>query len=256
MVEMKKQGILLRNIEKCVIMLCTILLLGGCATAEQKEEYKKIEAQAKTNAINYIRDKYDIEAEVVKAVAEKVGGDAIPSNDPTGFATVTLKSDDKEFDVYITGEEKSDAGKDNFQKELICEELAKEAEQICDFEAEEIYYETITVNCQLMINSYYDGENLDEIIDEISEQVSYKIVTLSADLNSYEVEDLRDELLICNQIYILNCDNEESFEQVKGMEIRYFVEDVDDYAPYIEDYLHINENEIKYVDLTSGMEKK
>ena len=253
---MKKQRMLLRNLEKCVLMLCTILLLGGCATAEQKEAYKKIEAQAKTNAVNYISDKYDIETEVVKVVAERVGGDAIPSNDPTGFATVTLKSDEKEFAVYITGEEASDSGKDNYQKELICKELAKEAEQICGFEAEEIYYEVVTVDCQLMINSYYNGENLDEIIDEISEQVSYKIVTLGADLNSYVVEDLRDKLLICDQIYIINCDNKENFEQVKGMEIRYFVEDVDDYVPYIEDYLHINENEIKYVDLTSEMEKK
>ena len=39
-------------------MLCTVLFLGGCVTAEQKEAYKKIEAQSKTNAVNYIRDKY------------------------------------------------------------------------------------------------------------------------------------------------------------------------------------------------------
>ena len=179
---MKKQGMLLRSIELCVLMLCTVLFLGGCATAEQKEAYKKIEAQSKTNAVNYIRDKYDIEAEVVEVKVEKVEGDAIPSNDPTGFATVTLKSDDKVFDVYITGEEKSEVGKDNYQKELICNQLAKEAEQICNFEAEDIYYEAVTVDCDMMISTYFNCGIINgiSITSELSLFISASNATLSA----------------------------------------------------------------------------
>ena len=67
-------------------MLATMLpvfLLAACGyTDEEKQQMAQYEAQGKTNAINYIQDKYGIEATVLEVVCEKLDSGPIPDFSP------------------------------------------------------------------------------------------------------------------------------------------------------------------------------
>lgn len=236
-----------RNKRLLIIMACALFSLGGCATAEQKEAYKKIEAQAKTNAINYISNKYDMETQVVDVVVEKVESSTLPSNEPTGFATVTLKNDDKEFQVYINGEKELAEGRDNYQAELICEQMAEDAKQISGLEAEEIFYDVVNEKSEMLVETYYNGKNLDDVVEEIEGKVDYKIVTLGANLQDYDGIALKEQLKKCNELYILNCTKERDFNIIKEMESGDFFLWEKNYVLYVKDYIHASSSKSHYI---------
>ena len=106
-----------------------LLFITACGyTKEEKEQMKLIEKNGKKNALNYIEEKYDIDAKVEKVVVVKQETDPIPdfTPPPTGDAYVTLSYKDKEFHVLIDGLEETTKGKDDYQYDDIKEGIIEE----------------------------------------------------------------------------------------------------------------------------------
>ena len=235
----------------CILAICTTLLLSSCMTQEQKAEFERIEAQAEINSVKYISEKYNFEAKVLNTEAETVESSLFPSHDPTGYVTVTLMYEDKKFNVYINGDEESSEGKDNYQEELIREAIEQEAKSVLNIEAEAVCYEAV-YNRPLMTSVYYDGDNLDEVLDDIDYTVDYKISTLNADLEKYTTEDMRMKLHECGEILIVNCADKSDFERIKEAKLSSFLMDKNEYVIYMKDYIWFQVNKTEYV----AIEKK
>ena len=235
-----------------ILLMCTMLIMGGCMTEEQKEELKKIEAQAEINAKNYIKEKYGFDAEVVK-VEGVVNYDGItPYGIVTGYANITLKYEGKEFLSYISGEEETSIGIDNYQSDSIYADMIKEAKTIANIKADDIFLEILfggKSSENIMVTTYYNGENLDVIKEEIQGRVDYKIITLNADLKNYDAEIIKTNLTEYSEILMINCENTKDFENVKKANIVSFLMDIDEYVIYIDDYLNIDRSAIEYMDI-------
>lgn len=230
-----------------LLILCSAFLIVGCG-GTKKEEYAKIEKQAKTNSIEYIQDKYGFEAEVISAKAEPNYG-AIFSWDEvaSGYALVTLQYDNKEFCVYISGDKESTDGKDNYQQEQI--EEAIEAKFISDanIQAEEVYcnifyeyYNPTDNNFLIMTSVYYNGSNIDEVLDELNKdnnfQVDYMLLTLNDISQSHSSYDFNSERQRNQDVLIVNCDNIDDFNIMKNAKVNPFNLRVKNYVVYMTDY--------------------
>ena len=236
-----------------VLAMCALLCAGGCMSEEDKEELAKIEAQAKTNAVNYVSEKYGFEADVVNVKGE-TGADTVPVPRPTGYATVTFEYDDKEFNVYITGEEESSEGKDDYQSELIREDVKSNAMSALNIEAEDIYLDAMYNYASwskedIMTSTYYNGENMAQVLEEISCKFNYVVVTLNADLKNLDTGNMHTEFSECSEILILNCADEADFESLKEADIEDLCENVDEYTKYMDDYVHITSSKSEYTNV-------
>ena len=109
-----------QKISAAFILLCApYLLLTACDTKEQKALNAQREAQAALNAQEYIRQKYGFAAEVTQAKVDRRHGWI--STQPLSDVLVQMQHDDRSFTVFITGEEQSSAGADNYQAEEIAQ---------------------------------------------------------------------------------------------------------------------------------------
>lgn len=242
----------LRCLGMCILLMCTMLMMGGCLSNEQKEELKKIEVQAEINAKNYINEKYGFDVEVVN-VEGVVNYDGInPNGDITGYANITLKYDGKEFIVYISGEEETSKGTDNYQSDSIYVDMIEEVKSAANINADDIVVEILyggKSSENIMVNTYYNGENLDVVKQEIESKIDYKIFTLNADLKNYDAEIIKTNLVEFSEILMINCEDTENFENVKKANITKFSMDVDEYVIYIDDYLNIDRRTIEYMNI-------
>ena len=71
--------------------------------------------QAKENAAEYVLEKYGVEAKVMDAEIERIDG--LFGSDPGSKAYISMYYDDKDFTVYIAGDEETTDGRDNYQQE-------------------------------------------------------------------------------------------------------------------------------------------
>ena len=100
------------------MVLCVpYLLLTACDTKEQKEQNAKWEEQASFNAQAYIKQKYGFAAEVTEATVDRRQGWI--SSQPLSDVFVEMRHDNRDFTVFITGEENSVDGADTYQAEEI-----------------------------------------------------------------------------------------------------------------------------------------
>ena len=105
--------------KRIILAFTAMLLLVGCGyNDEEKKLMKDYEKQGKTNAIEYVQNKYGITPEVTGINVLKVNTGPVPdfTPPPTGMVNALMKYDDIEFTVNITGEEKSLKGRDDYQK--------------------------------------------------------------------------------------------------------------------------------------------
>lgn len=168
----------------CWILLALIMVtVTGCGyTLEEKREMKRYEKQGRENAKNYIREKYGIDAKITEINCEKYSSSPVPDffPSPTGNVFVKMKYKGADFLVAISGQKKNTDGLDNYQFQEIATAFAQEMYNITGLHAESAYvcygeYGTVKDEKNGMIHTFYDGENLAEVLQKKSARavVSY-----------------------------------------------------------------------------------
>ena len=166
-----------------ILLALIMVTVTGCGYAlEEKREMKRYEKQGRENAKNYIREKYGIDAKITEINCEKYSSSPVPDffPSPTGNVFVKMKYKGAEFLVAISGQKKNTDGLDNYQFQEIATAFAQEMYNITGLHAESAYvcygeYGTVKDEKNGMIHTFYDGENLAEVLQKESARavVSY-----------------------------------------------------------------------------------
>lgn len=166
-----------------ILLALIMVTVTGCGyTLEEKREMKRYEKQGRGNAKNYIREKYGIDAKITEINCEKYSSSPVPDffPSPTGNVFVKMKYKGAEFLVAISGQKKNTDGLDNYQFQEIATAFAQEMYNITGLHAESAYvcygeYGTVKDEKNGMIHTFYDGENLAEVLQKESARavVSY-----------------------------------------------------------------------------------
>lgn len=166
-----------------ILLALIMVTVTGCGyTLEEKREMKRYEKQGRENAKNYIREKYGIDAKITEINCEKYSSSPVPDffPSPTGNVFVKMKYKGAEFLVAISGQKKDTDGLDNYQFQEIATAFAQEMYNITGLHAESAYvcygeYGTVKDEKNGMIHTFYDGENLAEVLQKESARavVSY-----------------------------------------------------------------------------------
>ena len=166
-----------------ILLALIMVTVTGCGyTLEEKREMKRYEKQGRENAKNYIREKYGIDAKITEINCEKYSSSPVPDffPSPTGNVFVKMKYKGADFLVAISGQKKNTDGLDNDQFQEIATAFAQEMYNITGLHAESAYvcygeYGTVKDEKNGMIHTFYDGENLAEVLQKESARavVSY-----------------------------------------------------------------------------------
>lgn len=166
-----------------ILLALIVVTVTGCGyTLEEKREMKRYEKQGRENAKNYIREKYGIDAKITEINCEKYSSSLVPDffPSPTGNVFVKMKYKGADFLVAISGQKKNTDGLDNYQFQEIATAFAQEMYNITGLHAESAYvcygeYGTVKDEKNGMIHTFYDGENLAEVLQKESARavVSY-----------------------------------------------------------------------------------
>lgn len=166
-----------------ILLALIMATVTGCGyTLEEKREMKRYEKQGQENAKNYIRKKYGIDAKITEINCEKYSSSPVPDffPSPTGNVFVKMKYKGADFLVAISGQKKNTDGLDNYQFQEIATAFAQEIYNITGLHAESAYvcygeYGTVKDEKNGMIHTFYDGENLAEVLQKESARavVSY-----------------------------------------------------------------------------------
>lgn len=166
-----------------ILLALIMVTVTGCGyTLEEKREMKRYEKQGRENAKNYIREKYGIDAKITEINCEKYSSSPVPDffPAPTGNVFVKMKYKGADFLVAISGQKKNTDGLDNYQFQEIATAFAQEMYNITGLHAESAYvcygeYGTVKDEKNGMIYTFYDGENLAEVLQKESARavVSY-----------------------------------------------------------------------------------
>ena len=166
-----------------ILLALIMVTMTGCGyTLEEKREMKRYEKQGRENAKNYIREKYGIDAKITEINCEKYSSSPVPDffPSPTGNVFVKMKYKGADFLVAISGQKKNTDGLDNYQFQEIATAFAQEMYNITGLHAESAYvcygeYGTVKDEKNGMIHTFYDGENLAEVLQKESARavVSY-----------------------------------------------------------------------------------
>lgn len=155
-----------------LIILTALFLLTGCYSKDEKKLIKQYKKQGEINAINYIKKKYNLDTKVKSIKEEKYCSSLMPIPDcaPSGDVIVKLSTKEKDFSVYITGENDSIDGADDYQ-------INKIEKDIINFLKSNIpinlYDYKLTYN-STRIEEYYEN-NLEIILPYIKEIELYYI---------------------------------------------------------------------------------
>lgn len=89
----------------------------------------------------------------------------------TGEVFVTMEHEGKNFCVFISGEEETTEGTDNYQYEEISAALQQKLYDITELQIEELHLRygklhSMKNNRNGLINTYFNGENLSEVMKE------------------------------------------------------------------------------------------
>ena len=126
-----------------MIPVCLIIsvFLAACGTSgEEKERMREIAETGEENAVNYIREKYGFEPEVLQTKACVIRDDTFGLQ-TTGSAEVRMSCEGEEFTVYISGEKNTLEGMDDYQYDRIAEEAEAYFSSLLGYEIYDLYLE-------------------------------------------------------------------------------------------------------------------
>ena len=193
------------NLFKCLIFFLFSVFLCACGyTREEKLYMENVEELGSQNAINYIKDKYGISAEIenIEICKDREEGNSFPP--PNGYVLLSMRYRDKSFTVQINGENETLEGIDDFQYELITADAKKYFESLLTYEIHDIYLEykenmisgdpyqdRQNVN---LISEYYESGDLENFlqqhpvnirIDDCSNQDLTKLAEINTNAASF-----------------------------------------------------------------------
>ena len=112
---------MLKRVVYILIVSLAMFLLTGCYSSEESKLAKQYREQGKINALNYVNKKYGFNVKV-KSVEEEEICSALwgcMDSSPNGNVIVKLNANDKDFFVYVTGEEASTDAYDDYGPDAI-----------------------------------------------------------------------------------------------------------------------------------------
>ena len=185
----------MKRITKIInVLLVLLALLGiiGCGyTKEEKAQMAGYEKLAKANAIEYIQNKYGFKPEVTGTKVLKVDPGPVPDLFPsaTGMVNVSMKYNDVEFMVNITGEEKSIDGKDTYQKKEIEDafktqlenKLGIKIETVDSLYSRECFISEKFTDLDSFLNGTESGSAVDIVVKTFDEIPEDKVNSLNYD---------------------------------------------------------------------------
>ena len=157
--------ITLKKNKLILIIIIITLFITGCYSKEEKELAKAYRKQGEINVLNYVKEKYDIDAKVKSVIEESICDSVWQCLDssPNGDVTVKLNANNKDFYVYVTGKYKSNEAIDDYQFKEIEEGFINFFKNNI---ALNLYDYKLEFNTK-GINEYYNN-NLDDMISYIS----------------------------------------------------------------------------------------
>lgn len=238
-----------------LLILAVTALATGCGYSfSEKRAMKAFQKQAGKNAVSYISEKYGLDADVTGTRCEKVDPGPIPDfwPDPTGNVYVTMNDGKKAFTVYISGEEETSDGIDNYQYEEITDAFAQKLYEVTELDAEDVYlcFGTETeVNGKKkgMIATYFDGSNLTEVFAD--EDAKFVASYVEQDVSDIEVDVVQSRCGVENGLFV----NYDSMKHYKTIRNRHYnvhgwpIENgIDANLPYISGYYVMDKDESAY----------
>ena len=203
-----------------ILLALIMATVTGCGyTLEEKREMKRYEKQGRENAKNYIREKYGIDAKITEINCEKYSSSPVPDffPSPTGNVFVKMKYKGADFFVAISGQKKNTDGLDNYQFQEIATAFAQEMYNITGLHAESAYvcygeYGTVKDEKNGMIHTFYDGENLAEVLQKESARavVSYA----NQDVEQISVSQISQKTGI-DTILLTDYESREAYQTVR-----------------------------------------
>jgi len=230
--------------------------LAGCYSSEEREQAKTYEKQGKINAVNYIEEKYGFEAEVVDAVCEKLG-EFDPSPSETVFVTMEWKN--KTFLVQIDGDSENTEGVDNYQYEEIVAALEEELEDETGMSSEEVIvvygvrgeYNSIESNKNGMVATYFDGDNLKEILTGGYSKSAAVVSYINQEIESIDVNAVKEAIGV-EELLFVDYDSKAHYKTIEqpwcNLEGTPVEQGIERNLPYINEYLVTNRKETVYVN--------
>lgn len=203
-----------------ILLALIMVTVTGCGyTLEEKREMKRYEKQGRENAKNYIREKYGIDAKITEINCEKYSSSPVPDffPSPTGNVFVKMKYKGTDFLVAISGQKKNTDGLDNYQFQEIATAFAQEMYNITGLHAESAYvcygeYGTVKDEKNGMIHTFYDGENLAEVLQKESARavVSY----VNQDVEQIPVSQISQKTGV-DTILLTDYESREAYQTVR-----------------------------------------
>ena len=214
---------------------------------------KQLERQAIDNATNYLKDKYNFNAEVISTKIEKKVDFLIPDlfPEPTGKVFVEFLFDNKKFEVYISGEGETIDGKDNYQYKEIIDAVLDLIETKINIESDmnlinfgelDQYKEQ-----KGLIKELYVGNNLQEIIDNNNFRILLECIN-TKNLQYIQVNNLLSDFAN-SELTLINYHSLNSYKKSSIREsINGFVSEelLEENAMFIESAYTIYEGNSKY----------
>lgn len=196
-----------------VICLLLLLVITGCGLSdEEKQKREEYFAQAKENAVKYIEDKYGFTPEIGTAKCTFDNSDNFASSCNEEII-VNAKYNDKWFEVLIDGSNSTNKGYDNYQLEEISKDILDIISNDFGMPYEyNFYYGYDYHEYEGMIDTYYNGNNLQEIIGTKYFGAILKYV----DEDNFEILQTRLEnanYSIFNRLYIINYKSLKSYKK-------------------------------------------
>lgn len=206
--EMKITHIYLSKLSRIILVILCVFFSTACGySREEKKLMMEYQKQGEINASSYIIEKYGINAAIVDSKCETVEVGPIPDLSPsaTGNVLVTMEYNDRNFGVYISGEEETIKGADNYQLEEIKTSLEVMIEDLANLSITDSYLcygclHTIKDNKNGMVETYFDGHNLSEVLKNESAAVVVSVINqdvADVDMNYLKLKTgVEDYLLV------------------------------------------------------------
>ncbi len=180
------------------------------SSAESKNRQNSYVEQCCINATEYVKEKYGFEAKIISSM--------YPTNSNYSHsAYINMEYNDKRFYVYITGEEKSTDGYDNYQAEEIKNSLNQKLIDITGIQHEALVidygmydYHSKKLDIDYLVSDFFDGNNLNKVLIGIN--TVYVIY-----INQDTAEIPCDELVEQTGIYrgtLFNFNNAEQYHKL------------------------------------------
>lgn len=194
------------NIKTTAVAFATAVALISLVSCGDSEEQKKLNKQyietAKTNAMNYVQDKYGFEPEITDAVQERQYG--MFSSTPLTTVYVRMNYNNRNFGVYIDGAGTNTDGYDNYQQEDLYEYVKEYIPEPMDIELKGGYvstsYDSFEAECVNMYRTYFDGTNIAEMFGEKGCDIYARYI--NEDFSEISTDDFPEDLFESERVTV------------------------------------------------------